>query len=72
MTDDPEGPLSRLADRIEAEQLDAGREVLALSRGLLDDPDASRIELRFVARRLSECLGDAVRIAESRGGRARS
>jgi hypothetical protein len=39
------------------------------ARSLLGAPDASRPELRFTATRLTECLFDALRVAESRGER---
>lgn len=60
--------LSRLADSIEATQLDTGREVLKLSRSILrglERPTAD--ELFYVTQRLAECLTDALRIADSRG-----
>ncbi|CAL9575854.1 hypothetical protein SUDANB178_04898 [Streptomyces sp. enrichment culture] len=66
---DPKGIISRLANEMEEAQLGAGREVLGAARVLLDDPDASRPELRFTATRLTECLFDALRVAESRGER---
>ncbi|MFJ9179149.1 hypothetical protein [Streptomyces sp. NPDC102360] len=69
VTDNPDGYLSRLADRIEYEQLVDAREVLALSRGLLVDVDVAAIELRFIARRLTESLTQTLRIADSRGAR---
>lgn len=63
-----ESRLSRLADSIEATQLDTGREVLRLSRAILqglERPTAG--ELFYVTQRLTECLTDALRVAESRG-----
>lgn len=69
VTDDPDGYLSRLADRIEYEQLVDAREVLALSRGLLVNADVATLELRFIARRLTESLSQTLRIADSRGAR---
>ncbi|MGW2346122.1 hypothetical protein [Streptomyces sp. NPDC001661] len=69
VTDNPDGYLSRLADRIEYEQLADAREVLTLSSGLLVDVDAAAVELRFVARRLTESLTQTLRIADSRGAR---
>jgi hypothetical protein len=66
---DPKGLVSRLADEMEEAQLGAGREVLGAARALLGAPDASRPELRFTATRLTECLFDALRVAESRGER---
>ncbi|MFI5663419.1 hypothetical protein [Streptomyces sp. NPDC051684] len=69
VTDNPDGYLSRLADRIEHEQLVDAREVLALSRDLLVDVDVAAIELLFIARRLTESLTQTLRIADSRGAR---
>ncbi|MGW1545660.1 hypothetical protein [Streptomyces sp. NPDC002346] len=68
-TDNPNGFLSRLADDLEEVQLGTGAAVLDHSRHLLDDPRASAVELRYVVARLSECLTDALRVAESRGAR---
>ncbi|WSC03258.1 hypothetical protein OIE62_11610 [Streptomyces scopuliridis] len=68
-TDDTSGFLSRLADDMEAIQLDMGSEVLEHARKVLDDPKAARGELRYAGARLAECLTDALRVAESRGGR---
>lgn len=63
------GFLWRLADEMEAVQLTMGAEVLNHARKILSDPKASATELRYVGARLSECLGDALRVAESRGAR---
>ncbi len=63
------GFLSRLADEMEAVQLTMGADVLAHARAIVANPAASEGELRRVAARLSECLGDALRVAESRGAR---
>ncbi|MFF3893172.1 hypothetical protein ACFYY3_08275 [Streptomyces sp. NPDC001812] len=69
-TGDPSGFLSLLADRLEAEQLAAGAEVLKLARVMLDSADPlTSDEMAYVARRLAECLADALRVAESRGDR---
>lgn len=69
-TDSPHSPLSRLADRLETEQLAAGAVVLDLSRAMLDSREAlTADEFAFITRRLAECLADALRVAESRGGR---
>ncbi|MEX1655480.1 hypothetical protein ABZ960_20225 [Streptomyces pseudovenezuelae] len=61
------GVISRMADVMEAEQIRTGREMLAQSRGLLEESGLGKMELRFVAARLTESLSDIVRIAESRG-----
>jgi len=63
------GLLWRLADEMEAVQLTMGAEVLDHARKILSDPKASATELRYVGARLSECLSDALRVAESRGAR---
>ena len=68
--DNPDGPITRLANRMEAEQLAAGEAVLRLAREMLGarvrrEPD----ECEFVMRRLAECLHDALRVADSRGCR---
>ncbi|MEU2179639.1 hypothetical protein [Streptomyces thermolilacinus] len=61
------GYLSRLADGMEADQLAMGADVLALARGVLDDPASPYAEVRYAGVRLAECLTDALRVAESRG-----
>lgn len=69
LTDDGRGGyLSRLADNIESVQLGMGSEHLGHARELIDDPKAGSAEpATFV--RLTESLGDAIRVAESRGAR---
>ncbi|MBQ0949280.1 hypothetical protein KBZ75_13830 [Streptomyces sp. RK76] len=62
-----DGMISRMADVMEAEQVRTGREVLAGSRLVLEETGLGKVELRFVANRLAECLSDVLRIAESRG-----
>ncbi|MFE5157860.1 hypothetical protein ACFRNT_04880 [Streptomyces sp. NPDC056697] len=54
---------------MEAIQLKMGAEVLNHVRKILSDPKASATELRYAGARLSECLSDALRVAESRGAR---
>ncbi|WP_406002182.1 hypothetical protein [Streptomyces sp. NBC_00829] len=66
-TDDEGGFMSRLADDFEAAQLAMGEDVLMQARKVLDDPTAPNAEVRYSALRLSECLTDALRIAECRG-----
>ncbi|MGW2729703.1 hypothetical protein [Streptomyces sp. NPDC001494] len=63
------GYLSRLADDTEDLQLADGLEVLVAARKLLGDPLSPNVEVRYTAIRLSECLADALRVAESRGRR---
>lgn len=71
VSDRESGAVSRLADATEAIQLGMGSELLAHAREMLaeDDSGCSGGELRFLAARLSEALGDALRVAESRGRR---
>ncbi|MBP8536803.1 hypothetical protein [Streptomyces sp. MK37H] len=68
-TDDDNSRLSRKADEVEALQLAMGAQLLAHARAMLDEDKASSGELRFLTRRLVEALTDALRVAESRGGR---
>lgn len=66
---DGSGTVSRLADETETRQLTEGLDVLRSARRLLDDPVSPNAEVRYTAIRLTECLADALRIAESRGRR---
>jgi hypothetical protein len=68
-TDGGSTRLSRRADEIEDLQLSMGTELLGHARALLNDPKADIREVRFLAERLCEALRDALRVAESRGGR---
>jgi hypothetical protein len=63
------GYVSRLADETEALRLGEGLEVLIRARRLLSDPLTPNAEIRHAAIRLSECLADVLRVAESRGRR---
>ncbi|WP_413797466.1 hypothetical protein [Streptomyces iranensis] len=68
--DSPNGWVARLADRVEIEQISTAEAVLSLAKGLLDT--GLRItpeECAYLMRRVTECLGDMLRVAESRGGR---
>ncbi|WEH16995.1 hypothetical protein [Streptomyces sp. VNUA24] len=69
VTDHNGGPLSRLADELEATQLATGTDVLGLARTVLEDPASPYTEVRYAGIRLAECLTDALRVAESRGAR---
>ncbi len=66
---DSEGYLSKLADEMEAVQLQMGTELIGHARLMLSDRKADTRELRYLTNRLIEALQDALRIAESRGGR---
>jgi hypothetical protein len=66
---DGDGPVSRLADEMEAVQLRAGSELLGHAGVMVDDQKVGVGELRFLVKCLCEALRDALRVAESRGGR---
>jgi len=66
---DGDGPVSRLADEMEAVQLRAGSELLGHVGVMVDDQKVGVRELRFLVKCLCEALRDALRVAESRGGR---
>lgn len=63
------GIVSRFADATEARQLADGLDVLRAARRVLGDPLTPNVEVRYTALRLTECLADALRVAESRGRR---
>jgi hypothetical protein len=63
-----EGPISLLADALEAEQLEIGETILALVLPMLE-VELTADEARYMLRRVTECLTDALRVAESRGQR---
>jgi hypothetical protein len=71
VTDDPGGMLSLLADGVEETQIETARHVLALARQMVEDQDIRMTgdEYAFVTRRLTECVYDLLRIADSRGAR---
>ncbi|MFI2437249.1 hypothetical protein [Streptomyces sp. NPDC018693] len=68
-TDNDNSRLSRLADDVEEAQLESGERVLAGARAVLADPRAGEWAVRFALGRAVECLGDALRVAASRGAR---
>ncbi|MGW3626938.1 hypothetical protein [Streptomyces sp. NPDC000880] len=68
-TDDSGGHLSRLADNTEAVQLGMAAELLEHASEVLADEEAKPKELRLLATDLARMLGDALRVAESRGRR---
>ncbi|MFF6999477.1 hypothetical protein ACFY93_31685 [Streptomyces sp. NPDC008313] len=68
-TDRRDSRLSLLADDVEAAQLDSGAQVLAGARAVLADAGAGERAVRFALTRAVESLGEALRIAESRGER---
>ncbi|MFJ9666762.1 hypothetical protein ACIRPP_19500 [Streptomyces sp. NPDC101219] len=70
VTDGTETFLSRLADRVEEQQIETAGLVLKLTRPMVEDgAHITASELRRAARRLIESLTDLLLIAESRGRR---
>ncbi|MFI9391725.1 hypothetical protein ACIG53_12670 [Streptomyces bauhiniae] len=69
LSTDGGGLLSRLADDMEAAQLDMGADLLAKASKVLGDPLSPNPAVRYMGVRLAECLRDALRVAESRGMR---
>lgn len=70
-TDDDRSLLSRLADDVEAAQVDSGAEVLAGAEAVLADSKAGERAVRFALTRATESLRDVLRVAYSRGERIR-
>ncbi|MFI6767074.1 hypothetical protein [Streptomyces sp. NPDC050355] len=65
LTDGAGGPVSDLADSIEEMQLAIGDELLRHARAMHADPKVPDREFRFLSRRLSEALDDALRVARN-------
>ncbi|MEU6393102.1 hypothetical protein [Streptomyces sp. NPDC046939] len=61
--------LSRMADDIEAIQLDMADDLLGHAVDLIGDSSATASQLRYLAARLTESLNDVHRVARSRGER---
>ncbi|MFJ3527801.1 hypothetical protein [Streptomyces sp. NPDC090132] len=66
-TDDPDGYMSRLADKIEAVQLGTAIELLAEVSKTLDDQDTDANDLRCLSHALTGALRNVLRVAVSRG-----
>lgn len=66
-TDDSDSHMSRLADDIEADQLDTASELLKRAVRDLADDGACSEGMRQLAKELTEALRDALRVAVSRG-----
>lgn len=66
-TDDPDGYMSRMADRIEAVQLGTASELLEEASEALDNQDTSPDEMRCLVTELTGALRDVYRVATSRG-----
>ncbi|GHC12729.1 hypothetical protein ACFW5U_10475 [Streptomyces rochei] len=67
---DGDGPLSRLADVVEATHLDMAEELSDHAAALLADARATPEQLRFMVHRMREALTAVRRVAESRGMRS--
>ncbi len=66
---DGDGPVSRLADRMEAAQLALGVRLLGRARETLGEQRTSTRELRLLTNQLADALADALIIADYRGAR---
>ncbi len=67
---DGNGPVSRVADRIEAAQLGLANRLLGRAREMIAVPGAARgAELGVMAEQLTDALRDALLIVECRGAR---
>ncbi|MFJ7206352.1 hypothetical protein ACIQWR_22800 [Streptomyces sp. NPDC098789] len=66
---DGAGPVSRLADSMEAEQLDMAADLLDEAQCVLAELKWTPGELHLLAVQLTESLGAVHRVAESRGTR---
>ncbi|MFE6471501.1 hypothetical protein ACFVGP_09070 [Streptomyces rochei] len=64
-----DGVVSRLADRIEEQRLDAARVILALVLPMLEADQMSADEAAFMLGRTAESLAEVIAVAESRGER---
>jgi hypothetical protein len=69
LSSDGDGLIDALADQLEEMQLELGHEMLGYAEELTAYEGAGEQELRFLVARMGEALRDALRIAESRGGR---
>ncbi|MFE9921071.1 hypothetical protein ACFYQA_05685 [Streptomyces sp. NPDC005774] len=69
-TDGTETYMSRLADRVEEQQIETAAIVLKMTKPMVEDGAKLTVpELRWAARRLIESLTELLIIAESRGQR---
>ncbi|MFF3844549.1 hypothetical protein [Streptomyces sp. NPDC002328] len=68
-TDDWGGFMARLADGIEADQLDSAADLLEAASETLDDGEADPQEVQLLAQELTGALRDVLRVATSRGHR---
>ena len=63
------GPVSNLADIVEARQVADGRDVVAEAEDILANPAAGALALRLALAAVVRVFGNVVRVAESRGQR---
>ncbi|MCW8099026.1 hypothetical protein [Streptomyces tauricus] len=68
-TNDGDGFMSRLADRIEADQLDKASELLKHAVQVIEHQTGDFDELPLLVAQLTAALGDLLRVATSRGSR---
>ncbi|MFB7365773.1 hypothetical protein [Streptomyces hydrogenans] len=68
-TDNNSSRLSRLADTLETTYLDQAADVLHQAIELLGLPEPDPVDLRAASADLTAALGQALRVAESRGRR---
>ncbi|MEV5015175.1 hypothetical protein AB0K79_11375 [Streptomyces sp. NPDC053782] len=68
---DGDGPLSRIADVVEATHLDMAEDLLDHAAAPLADARATPEQLRFMLHRVREAVTEVHRVAESRGMRLR-
>lgn len=66
---DGHGPVSRIADEVEAVQLAMSAQLVEHAEYLLAEPEAGQEEVRYLAGCLCSALTDVLRVAEARGGR---
>ncbi|MGQ4485380.1 hypothetical protein ACN6LM_000360 [Streptomyces sp. SAS_281] len=66
-TDDPDGYMSRLADSVEAVQLDTAAKLVEEASEAFDNQDTSIDEMRCLVKELTVALRDILRVATSRG-----
>ncbi|KOG53694.1 hypothetical protein ADK76_26675 [Streptomyces griseoflavus] len=63
------GVVAAMSDAIEDGSIESAAVVLGLVRALLDGPQLTADESWFMLRRTTECLTDALNVAELRGER---
>ncbi|WP_336053537.1 hypothetical protein [Streptomyces sp. CA2R101] len=69
LVSDGHGYVSRVADAMEAVQLDMADGLLGHATDILDGQDVTAVQLRFLSCQLASALRDVCRVAESRGAR---